>query len=281
LSPRCSSPGNYLPYWIYTLAVSGDRIAYGYLEGNMGQTWGLYEGRIGDESSFVSLGSVASANGCGEGSGGLGGLAGAGSLLVFSTWRDDRNCPARTLEQEIHRVDPGNCPCPVIANSPGPLVPFDVDAGRIVTGGENATVVYDAAGTQLLSVPVSPLAAQLAGADLLILVQGRLLVYDATTGARLHAWPLPDVPSGGECGSPHGGTWECRQARLVLEDAAHGLAAYLLDGQVHVLHLADGVDTTVGAGTLARFTYAGLVYAEGANLRLVPFARLPTARGVR
>jgi hypothetical protein len=44
---------------------------------------------------------------------------------------------------------------------------------------------------------------------------------------------------------------------------------------VHVLRLADGADTTVGAGTLSRFTSAGLVYANDATLRLVPFAQLP------
>jgi hypothetical protein len=180
-----------------------------------------------------------------------------------------------TLEQEIHRVDGRGCPCPVIATSQGPLVPFDVDAGRIVAGGENATVVLDGAGATLVSVPVSPLAAQLSGSDLAVLVRGQLLVYDVATGTRLHAWTLPDVPSGGECASPHSGTWECGAAQLVLEDVAHGLAAFVLDGKVHILRLADGVDATVAAGTLARFTDTGLVYADGASLHLVPFERLP------
>jgi uncharacterized cupin superfamily protein len=71
------------------------------------------------------------------------------------------------------------------------------------------------------------------------------------------------------------GTWECRPAQLVVEDAARGLTAYVLDGQVHVLRLTDGADATVGTGTLARFTAAGLVYANDATLRLVPFDELP------
>lgn len=277
-SPRCTTPGYYLPFWLYTLAVSGDRIAFGDLQGNAGQDWELYAGRVDHAASFVSLDRVGAANACAVGDGGLGDLTGAGGLLVFSTWRDagiSSACPVPTLEQQIHRVDAGGCPCPVIATSPGPLVPLDVDAGRIVAGGENATVVSDASGTQLLSVPVSPLAAQLSGSNLVILVRGRLLVYDALTGARLHAWPLPDVSSGGECGSPHSGTWECRQARLVLDDAAHGLAAYVLDGQVHVLRLADGADKQIGAASLARFMDAGLVYADGARIRLIPFDQLP------
>src|SRR5262249_27246277 len=228
-----------------------------------------------DPSNFDSLDRVYSANGCAVGPGGDGDLVGDGNLLVFSTWRDDDNCPARTLEQSIFRVDAGHCPCPAIGSSPGPLVPFDVGEGRIVAGGENATVVYDAAGAQLAFVPVSPLAAQISGSNLIILVRGRLLDYEAGTGSLLHTWPLPDVPSAGDCGSPHYGTWECRQARLVPEDAAHGLATYVLDGHVHVLRLNDGADANIGAGSLARFTDRGLVYADGATLHLVPFAQLP------
>jgi hypothetical protein len=248
----------------------------------------LYEGRIDDPTSFVSLAGVVSVNGCAVGRGGLGDLVGSTGALVYSTWADDLGCPARTLEQQIDRVDGVGCPCPVIASSPGPLVPFDVDEARIVAGGENATVIDDSNGKQLLTVPVSPLAAQLAGSNLVILVQGHLLVYDATTGARLHDWPLPSVPSGSECASPHYGTWECSRnltpsslsatnAQLILEDAAHDLATYVLNGTVHVVQLQSGRDMTVGKGTLARFMNQGLVYADGAALHLVPFARLPLA----
>jgi Tol biopolymer transport system component len=275
LSPRCTTYGYYLPFWLYTLALSGERIAFGDLMGNMGQSWELYAGRVGNPASFVSLDSVGSANGCAVGSGGLGDLTGADGLLVFSRWRDDLACPATTLEQEIHRADARGCPCPLVATSPGPLVPLDVDGGHIVAGGNNATVILDPSGARVLSIPVSPLAAQLSGADLVILVRGRLLVYDAATGTQLHAWTLPDVPSGGECASPHSGTWECRPAHLVLEDAAHGLATYVLDGQVHILRLADGADSTVAPGTLARFMDAGLVYADRPTLHVVPFDRIP------
>jgi hypothetical protein len=37
LSPRCTLGGNYLAFSLYSLAVSGDRIAYGYVDGNLGQ----------------------------------------------------------------------------------------------------------------------------------------------------------------------------------------------------------------------------------------------------
>jgi NADPH-dependent 2,4-dienoyl-CoA reductase/sulfur reductase-like enzyme len=61
----------------------------------------------------------------------------------------------------------------------------------------------------------------------------------------------------------------------VLEDVARGLAVYVLDGEVHLLRLRDGADRVVAAGTLARFMDTGLVYADGARIRMTPFARLP------
>jgi WD40 repeat protein len=274
-SPRCTTPGNYYAFSIYSLAVTDDRIAFGMVDGNTGQSWGLYSGSTNDLSDFDSLDRVFSSNGCAVGTGGDGDLAGAGNLLVFSTWRDNYQCPSTTLEQSIFRVDSGACPCPTLATSPGPLVPFDVDGDRVVAGGDNATVVFDMVGKQLASVPVSPLAAQLAGSELVVLRPGALLDYDVSTSWLVHAWPLPGVSSGSECGSPHYGTWGCGQPRLVLEDAAHGLVTYVLDGQVHVVRLADGAEATVGAGTLARFTDSGLVYVNGATLRLVPFGQLP------
>jgi hypothetical protein len=106
-----------------------------------------------------------------------------------------------------------------------------------------------------------------------VVVRGQLRDYDATTGALTHAWPLPDVPSGGPCVGPFPSP--CASIQLELDDASRGLATYVLDGQVHVLRLADGADKSVGRGTLARFMDAGLVYADGADLHLVPFAQLP------
>jgi len=62
---------------------------------------------------------------------------------------------------------------------------------------------------------------------------------------------------------------------VTLEDVAHGLAAYILNGQVRLLRLSDGADRTVAPGTLARFTNAGLVYGDGARIWLVPYNQLP------
>ena len=73
-----------------------------------------------------------------------------------------------------------------------------------------------------------------------MLRRGELRVYD-TNGSLQRVWPLPDVPSGGECGAPHYGAWQCHwDAHLFLEDAASGLVGYILDKRVHLLRLADG-----------------------------------------
>ena len=70
------------------------------------------------------------------------------------------------------------------------------------------------------------------------MLHGQLRDYDASSGTLLNAWPLPDVPSGGGCGSPH--PWACPTIRLELVDAARGLAAYILD--LALLFLAVVVD---------------------------------------
>jgi hypothetical protein len=279
LSPACAATGQADLFRRYTLALSGDRVANAWIAGGSGKTCSLDATRIADPASFFgelrgpdlpcALGTCSAA---------FGDLTGAGGLLVFSRWERPSTCPGAPSEQEILRLDynndGGGWSSALIATSPGPLVPFDVDAGRIVAGGDNATVLYDASGTQLLSISVSPLAAQLWGSDLVIVTRGQLLDYDARTGAKLHSWPLPDVPSGAECGSAYGGTWECRGTQLVLEDEAHGLAGYVLGGQLHLLRLADGADKVIGAASLARFIDAGLVYADGTRINFIPYSQL-------
>jgi hypothetical protein len=175
--------------------------------------------------------------------------------------------------QTVERVDGPGCPCP-ISSSPGPYTPLDVDAGRIVVSGHNETRILAGDGTMLLSLPVPTLAAQLSGSDLVIATGAALRVYDAVSGALRATWPLPAQPAGHDCdlfGDP-----SClKPPPLTLGGLSHGVAAYVVDGQVHLLRMADGADRTVGPGTLPRFMDAGLVYADGARIRLVPFDRLP------
>jgi Tol biopolymer transport system component len=278
VAPACSLGDNYDAYQIYSVAISGGRVAYAQVQGNMSQSFVLVASQA-DSTSELTRGmgyagdSLICSGAC------SGELVGEGGLLAYSRWTAAYVAGKTVITtQEIDRVDGIACPCPTLRTDPGPLVPVDVDGGRIVAGGDNSTVILDAKGKQLLSEPVVPLAATLSGNDLVILRQGELLDFDATTGSQTHRWPLPDVTSGRECGSKY-----CRPIfadrpwpgpRLVLEDAARGLVAYVLDGQVHLLRLADGTDRVVGTGRLARFMDTGLVYADGSGIHLVPFDRL-------
>ena len=268
MSPSCATPNGYITsFHIYGLALAGDRVAFGGQEGNMSKYCWLGGTTLAPQPTSFELNS--SGPGCPYGN-----LAGSGSLLVFSSWQLG-SYPYPITEETIRLAQPGGCPCPGLRTDHGPLVPFDVDGTRTVAGGQNATVLLDAAGQELLSIPVPSLSAQLSGSDLVVLTQGAVNVYNAGSGALVHIWPVPDVPSGGECQMALGDYRDCPTVRLLLEDASHGLVAYVLDGQVHLLRLADGKDQIVGAGKLARFMDAGLVYADGSRLHLVPFDRLP------
>jgi len=180
-------------------------------------------------------------------------------------------------QQTIERVDPGGCPCPAISSSPGPYTPLDVDQGRIVVSGTNETRIVAADGTILLAIPVSTLAAQLSGSQLVIATGNQLRVYNANSGNLSATWPLPASPAGHDCdlfGDP-----SCNYGSptkpVTLEDVSHGLAAYLYTGQLHLLRLSDGADRVITYGTLARFIDAGLVYADGARIWLTPYNQLP------
>jgi hypothetical protein len=262
---------------VYTLALAADWVAYGTQEGGNSIRWKVQGTRLSRPEHRFEL----SGGGCCRTGplGGLGKLVGSGPLLVFSSWDEAcapgvPGCRIVTTTERLMRVGLEGCACPTLRTEPGPLVPSDVDGGRIVAYGDNAVVLLDADGAQLLSVPVVAAAAQLSGTDLAILVQGQLRHYDARTGALLHTWPLPDVPSGGLCGHPQGSV-VCGSPRLRLDDVAHGLAAYVLDGQVHLLRLADGASASVAPARAARFIDSGLVYAHEDRIKLVPFEALP------
>jgi hypothetical protein len=276
LSPRCSGGGNYLPVWTFDLALSGERVAWGELSGNAGRTARLESTTLGVERETVTLAVSHGAGGPYTWKG-IGELAGSDGFLVFSSWVEEYSggqcCAIFTAEQSIKRVDPRGCPCPVLRTEPGPLVPLDVDRGRIMAGGDNALLLLDSSGVELVSVAVRADAALLSGQDLVVLVRGGLRSYNASNGALLRTWPLPDVPSGQTCGSLN--VSRCQTPELSLEDVARGLVTYVLDERVHVLRLADGADAVVARATLARFMDSGLVYADGSRLHLVPFDRLP------
>jgi hypothetical protein len=264
LSGRCFAP--YSRGHLYSVAIAGDRVAWIEKGWGLGFHWDARAATIGSAPVELAGGSGTLGTPPLDG---LGTAVGSGSLLVVSGWKlhwAGSQYPKVDV-QTIERVDAGACPCTALSSSPGPYTPLDVDAGRIVVSGDLETRILAADGTILLALPVPTQAAQLSGSQLVLAVGSGLRVYD-TDGVLRAAWPLPAGPIGHACdgyGDP-----SCRYRHVVLGDVAHGLAAYSIDGEIHLLRLADGVDRDVGPGVLPRFADGGLVFADGARIRLVP-----------
>jgi len=272
--PTCTA--QYSRGYDFGFAVAGDRLVWGEKGWGLSYQWTVSQRSLSGGSTPVQVGSGYGTLG-GAPTVGLGTFAGAGSLIVLSSWEMGfRANSTRSVKSEtISRVEPDGSLTP-ISSSPGPYVVMDVsDGGRIVAGGDNETVVLDSNGRQLLAVPVSPLAAQFDGSYLVVVTRGALRDYAFPSGALLHVWPLPDVPTGRPC-SDYGDPTCPEAPRLVLHDAANGLAAYVLDGSVHVLRLADGSDISVADGNAAVFFAWGLAYAQGARIHVMSWGRLPS-----
>jgi hypothetical protein len=255
----------------YSLGIAGDRVVWWEKGWGLCFQWAARQATVGAAPIDLDHGTgcLGSPPVIGSGT-----ALGAGSLLVRSSWKTHYGNAGMVVDQQtVERVDGPGCPCS-LSSSPGPYTPLDVDAGRIVVSGQNETRILAADGTMLLSLPVPTLAAQLSGSNLALATGGALRVYDALSGVLRTTWPLPAQPAGHDCdlfGDP-----SCfPTAPLTLGGLSHGIAAYVFDGHVHLLRLADGADRVVGPGTLARFMDAGLVYADGARIRLVPFERIP------
>ncbi|HEX6664361.1 MAG TPA: hypothetical protein VF025_11855 [Gaiellaceae bacterium] len=276
-------------YQVYDLAVSGDVVAYARSYGGLTPAVEL---KLSPASSPAPVVAARGSTVLGGHMHGVGTLAGADGLLVFTAW-DGRTAGAGAgappgaaivTNQVVYRADGAACPCPVISSSPALEVPLDVEGRRIVVshvfwnGGtwasRSASIgILDSTGTELLSLPVDTNAAQLSGSDLVVAVPGRLLDYDATNGSLRRSWPLPNAGVGRDClfwSAPDcSGPYQLDSPAVALQDVARGLAAYTYEGRLHVLRLGDGVDTVVGYASEARFTSSGLVYADGARIHLL------------
>jgi hypothetical protein len=273
-----TSQANFNPYHIYSLALAGDTVAYGAVCCLSSKNWTLLQHSIQPGATTGILGQGGGS--LDDGSGHYADPTGSGSLLVFNSWDStyDSSDHTVTTTETILRAPPAGCPCPALRTDPGPLIIDDVDAGRIVAHGDNAVVVLDSNGKQLLSIPAVATTASLSGNELVVLDRGRLRDYNASTGALTHSWLLPDVANGSDC-SPQIG-YDCPpppepNTPLRLQDAARGLVAYTLDTQLHLLRLADGQVATIGPASHARFMNTGLVYSDGNRLHLIPYDQLP------
>lgn len=259
LSPRCSDRA--VISSTYSLAIADDKVSFGLIGGGNTTFWWLGGTTTAPPRTAFTL-KEGSATTASPRTGFVADLAGSGPLLIFSSvdqeWVGGQCCSIRTIRQAIVRTGAVGCPCAVLASEPGPFVLHDVDEGRIVAAGDNAVVLLDGEGQRLLHVFARARGAQLSGSDLVLVVGNELRHYDAASGGLIRSWAISEGDA------------------FRLQDVARGLVAYVHSGwQVHLLRLADGADAVVAPGTLARFTDAGLVHADGARLRLVSFDRLP------
>jgi Tol biopolymer transport system component len=266
----------YEAYRLFDLGIAGDQVAHGASIGNMSQSFWLGGINLSESTGMFTLGS-GWRNAGSPTPAAVGELAGAGESLFFSEWYE-RGVPysnpyrVMTERQRIRRVGPAGCPCPIIAEAEGPLVPLDGDAGRVLVAHEFSLSIHNRDGAILLSVPPAK-AAALRDRDLVAVDGAILRHHDSFSGNVLHEWRLPTERTGRRCANP--GFLCSDGGDLVLEDVARGRVAYVFGGSVHVLRLVDGRDEVVAGGTLATFVDEGLVYANANTLKLIPFERLP------
>jgi hypothetical protein len=213
------------------------------------------------------------------GEGRIGFVVGQGSLFAFTHWQlcgDPGAAPCGIGSRAIVASSLYSVPLPPSAGTTCPNQPFQctqigtapslvgavsADSGRLaLLRSDRSLAVIDASGALVSIISATSwgptLAAELAGGDLVQLAQGSLRHFDVGTGLLQHTWPVANVTSGGICRR-----LPCAPQLLTLEDAAGGLVAYTLQGEVHVLRLSDGRDVVVAAGTRAQFVTSGLVYA--------------------
>jgi hypothetical protein len=203
-------------------------------------------------------------------------VAGGSGLVAFSTYRAGGVWPVRPeprlwVERRGRKA--------VVARGEDAGEPAAVDAGRIVVEREDGRVVVLRSDGRVLGriAPGAPArvgfrlgfrflerpTAALSGRDLVVLRQGRLLVYDARSFRLRRSWRVD------------------RHARL--GGVSDGLVAYVVATTIHVVRLRDGRSATIrtksASGVPAAITSAGLFYALHARrvpqVQLAPFRRNP------
>jgi len=194
----------------------------------------------------------------------VGGLAGDGSLLVFSDWFD-------FLQQgdikgiELRRVD-GNRTRKILGGPTARIV-TSVSSGLIsILGSAGAVGVVRSDGSLVHRFGVKAQNAKLDGPGTVVI----------RTGATLTPWDLGT----GVDGAPRtmkGGSL----ARL--EDVQSGIAVYVLQRGVHLLRLSDGHDVVVrraGTGPVhAQLEAPGLFWSHASTIEFVPMSALRAALG--
>lgn len=273
-----------------SFAVAGGRVAYLLRGGGIGVFGDLFSASVRDGYQLHNAASFARCcAGDPVGSERWGDLVGGGDTIAYATWDfcgmyACDGSPVRVTTETTSHVD-DTCdastatPCPRIASSADALVPLAAARGRVLLRRADGVLeLRSPAGSLRRMFRVgTPLDAGLAGRLLVVLVPGALHVIDTRTGHVLHRWPVRAVPLGGVCTEL---PYQCPSPELEFAGTAKGLAAYIADGVLHVVRLADGLDAVIARGAQARITSAGLFYAYSGRdpwpgrVRFVPRAQL-------
>ncbi len=189
----------------------------------------------------------------------IGGLVSDGTRISYSTWTVTKGTAG--APGALDRL-PGP---KQIASDPAAVVDASADAGRVaVLRADGSVAIFGIAGQTLQTVAPPPTRAIALSGDLLaVLTSARtVLVYDRTSGALLHTWPIA--------------------AGATSLDASKGIAVYAAPHNVHLLDLTTGDDVTVAAPARAqisgaRIDVAGALYGEntrtGGKVVFIPSRR--------
>ncbi len=184
----------------------------------------------------------------------LGGLVGAGSLIVGNRWTVPpwTMPPYDVANPVLYALD--GAKLTTLATGGDTLGVVDVDQGRVVVlrnsevYAEESVGLYSSTGKSLITVtpPVYPTAVALSGPNLVVFEGPKLALYDADSGSLRKTFTLHPNPGSG--------------------DVQGDIAVYTTGRSIHALNLSSGKDRVVGRLphliTVARIDSVGLVYAN-------------------
>jgi hypothetical protein len=281
------------------IAITGKRLAWLKSEqfGNTELDHWLYSASLGGPAHLLKQMHGYTGTDCGLGGPQMGGLVGSGTAMAVSTWLDNSDGSVAS-SQRLSLVTPTGLRA--IATGPNAVLSESADGGHIAvlpvpppslaegyceSSLPTSAAVYSTDGTLLKTIPLpspdpSTVGYQLglSGNELTVLTDGlyepngpawvTLTVYDWTTGAMLHTWPvaIPQYP--GE-----------------VSFAVHGdFAAVEGPFRLHLVDLNSGKDVTIAqashTGSPPALGSQGLVYAlnphynRPGKLVFVPTAKL-------
>lgn len=278
------------------IAIVGRRLAWIKRQqlGNTELPTILYTARVGGSAHRLRQVLGYTDVGCG-GPGGsqIRGLVGAGSVLAVSTWKASADGTSAS-NRKLAAITPRGLR--TIATGPNTIVSVSADAGHVATvplptltdpdtctwAPPTSVNIYSTAGKLLRQIETRPGEIALSGKRLVVLTEGStpaLDVYDWTTGALTHTWPVApglqgDFAAAGRIAAysvyqhSRGGHEKLYLLDLttgkgvVLGTANKGLYRYLVMGRKGLVYVVNRWDHSPSSG------------ASSGKLVFVPMARL-------